>query len=993
MAFFSVIARFVARRPLAVVTATVGVGLLLGLGMIRLKVVTNVEDLYTPQGNIAFVHRDYVDSVYGYDQLDVKIYVTGKGGTTGNVLTKDSLLALLDVYNLVISTNATFDGSTFSYDSDRICYRPAGAGTPCQAASVLDSWDFDRARIEADNDVLKTFNRPYVMTRFGQPVPQEWVIGQMQHDNATGKVTSANALLLTLYLQNHKPGRGSKDVDKYVEAWQKAVTPVVKTYSNPNVDVFILSPWEQQAAADSALTTDLFLQGVSAVLLVGYSKLILHKPHPVYSQSHLSFANFISVGLAVLGSYGLCSLFGLGFSLVTQSLALLLLGLGTDDMLVTLAAHDETRKEMAGSSISDRIVVTVARARRGVIVAAATNFVAFCTGISSQLPALRDFMIYAAVGVILVFIYQTTFFVACLTLDLFRQRENRMDVFCCVVSTAGPNDGCCRREYDPDKPDFLHTVFGAYVPKVILHPVGKIVVLLLTAGLLAWGVYGAVHVRNDFNMEWLVPKNAYVFKVFDVRRATFPRSSGKGALPVYAFTRNPGINGGGIGGSGASAGEAPLDYFNNQDELAALGAALQSDPYVGSAPPVQSWYDWYIKWLRASPHKGQLTPQGRPPTSALFYEWLHEFLASLMGRRFQTDVVFAPGSNGTVILSSRMFALTNALVYSQTQVDAMVSTRQTVSAAAPSLQSFAYSYFFIFFEGYAVLQHDTVLAVAIAGAVVFVIMLLVLADLTCSILVAAMVAFIGLELVGFLYWSGMGFNSVTSITVLLSVGIVVDYSAFIAFSFLSQVGSRNERARKALAHLGVAVFNGGFFMFLAVLPMCLAQSFVFQSFFKMFAMIVSLGLWHGLFALPVILSLVGPRPFDTTVERLKEQEEGGGKGGFDGEVLGGRGEDEEGMGGEEGRMEEGRGTSKVEEEGCEKGRCSGVECDEGSSSGGSVENGSDSDGLGGLGMDRERNGSGSTSVSGGGSGSDGSSEGSGECSTELQAPVPQQFHV
>ncbi|CAI5963627.1 unnamed protein product [Closterium sp. NIES-65] len=705
MAFFSVIARFVARRPLAVVVATVGVGLLLGLGMIRLKVVTNVEDLYTPQGNIAFVHREYVDSVYGYDQLDVKIYVTGKGGTTGNVLTKDALLALLDVYNLILSTNATFDGSTFSYESDRICYRPGGAGTPCQAASVLDSWNFDRARIEADGDVLKTFNRPYVMsplrtgecplsfpsptlplfsffpsipipsiallarcatqTRFGQPVPQEWVIGQMQHDNATGKVTAANALLLTLYLQNHKPGRGSKDV----EAWQKAVTPVVKTYSNPNVDVYILSPWEQQAAADSALTTDLFLQGLSAVLLVGYSMLILHKPHPVYSQSHLSFANFISVGLAVLGSYGLCSLFGLGFSLVTQSLALLLLGLGTDDMLVTLAAHDETRKEMAGSSISDRIVVTVARARRGVIVAAATNFVAFCTGISSQLPALRDFMIYAAVGVILVFIYQTTFFVACLTLDLFRQRENRMDVLCCVVSTAGPNDGCCRREYDPDKPDLLHTVFGSYVPKVILHPVGKIVVLLLTAGLLAWGLYGAVHVRNDFNMEWLVPKNAYVFKVFDVRRATFPRSAGKGALPVYAYTRNPGINGGGIGGSGATGGEAPLDYFNYQDELAALSAALQSDPYVGSAPPVQSWYDWYIKWLRASPHKGQLTPQGRPPTSALFYTWLHEFLASLMGQRFQTDVVFAPGSNGTVILSSRMFALTNALVYSQTQPD------------------------------------------------------------------------------------------------------------------------------------------------------------------------------------------------------------------------------------------------------------------------------------------------------------------------------------
>ncbi|GJP85195.1 hypothetical protein CLOP_g15324 [Closterium sp. NIES-67] len=619
MAFFSVIARFVARRPLAVVITTVGVGLLLGLGMLRLTVVTNVEDLYTPQGNIAFAHRDYVDSVYGYDQLDVKIYVTGKGNTVDNVLTKHALLALLDVYNLVTSTNATFNGTTFNYEGERICYRPGGAGTACQAVSVLDYWGFDRAKIEEDDDILSTLNRPYVLSRFGQPVPQEWVIGQMTHDNATGRVTAANAYLLTLYLQNNKPGRGSRDVDKYVEAWQKAITPIVKGYSSPHVDVYILSPWEQQAAADSALTTDLFLQGVSAVLLIGYSMLILHKPHPVYSQSHLAFANFISVGLAVLGSYGLCSLVGLGFSLVTQSLALLLLGLGTDDMLVTLAAHDDTRKEMEGASISDRIVATVSRARRGVIVAAATNFVAFCTGISSQLPALRDFMIYAAVGVVLVFIYQSTFFVACLTLDMFRQREKRMDVFCCVVSTAGPNDGCCRRQYDPEKPDFFHSVIGSYLPRVILHPVGKIAVLLVTAGLVAWGAYGAAHVRNDFNMEWLVPSKAYVFKVFEVRRATFPRSAGKGALPVYAYTRNPSISGSGISGSGGSG--TPIDYFDYQDELAALSAALQSDFYVGSAPPVQSWYDWYLKWLNASSHKGSLTPQGRPPTSPLFYSW------------------------------------------------------------------------------------------------------------------------------------------------------------------------------------------------------------------------------------------------------------------------------------------------------------------------------------------------------------------------------------
>eukprot|EP00475_Leptophrys_vorax_P037780 TRINITY_DN6562_c0_g1_i1.p1 TRINITY_DN6562_c0_g1~~TRINITY_DN6562_c0_g1_i1.p1 ORF type:complete len:686 (+),score=19.97 TRINITY_DN6562_c0_g1_i1:208-2058(+) len=520
----------------------------------------------------------------------------------------------------------------------------------------------------------------------------------------------------------------------------------------------------------------------------------------------------------------------------------------------------------ATTSIVDRIVATASRARRGVVVASATNFVAFCTGISSELPALRDFMVYAAVGVVLVFIYQSTFFVACLTLDMWRQRANRVDTLCCIVSTAGPRDGCCGREFDPDRPDLAHSLIGRFLPKIILHPVGKAAVLIATAGLLAWGVYGAVHVRQDFNMEWLVPNKAYVHKVFGVRRETFPRASGKGALNVYAYTTNPTT--------------PPLDYFDFQDELAALGSQLQANPFAGTSPPVQSWYASYIKYIGAV-HAGELTADGRPPSSPLFYRWLHEFLDSPLGKRFRTDIVFAPGRNDS-ILSSRMFVLTDALKYSYVQVQCMQSLRETAAAAAPSLDAFAYSYFFIFFEGYAVIQSDTVLAVGIAGAVVFVIMLLVLADLMASVLVAAMVAFIGVELVGFLYWSGLGFNSVTSITVLLAIGIVVDYSAFTAFSFLSQIGTRHERAHKALAHLGVAVFNGGFFMFLAVLPLAISQSFVFQSFFKMFAMIVALGLWHGLLALPVILSLIGPPPFDTALDKFMQKEleaEGGAAGG------------------------------------------------------------------------------------------------------------------
>lgn len=95
-----------------------------------------------------------------------------------------------------------------------------------------------------------------------------------------------------------------------------------------------------------------------------------------------------------------------------------------------------------------------------------------------------------------------------------------------------------------------------------------------------------------------------------------------------------------------------------------------------------------------------------------------------------------------------------------------------------------------------------------------------------------MVAFVDTELIGFLHWAGLSFNSVTSINLLLAIGIAVDYSAFTAFSFMTRTGTRQERAEKALANFGVAVFNGGFTLFLAVLPAAFAISFIFQTFFK-----------------------------------------------------------------------------------------------------------------------------------------------------------------
>ena len=60
-----------------------------------------------------------------------------------------------------------------------------------------------------------------------------------------------------------------------------------------------------------------------------------------------------------------------------------------------------------------------------------------------------------------------------------------------------------------------------------------------------------------------------------------------------------------------------------------------------------------------------------------------------------------------------------------------------------------------------------------------------------------------------------------------------------------------------MTEMGPAVFNGGLSTLLAFILLATSKSYVFMSFFKIFFLICVFGLYHGLVALPVFLSMIG----------------------------------------------------------------------------------------------------------------------------------------
>ena len=111
---------------------------------------------------------------------------------------------------------------------------------------------------------------------------------------------------------------------------------------------------------------------------------------------------------------------------------------------------------------------------------------------------------------------------------------------------------------------------------------------------------------------------------------------------------------------------------------------------------------------------------------------------------------------------------------------------------------------------------------------------------------------------GFLHFWGITIDTVSCNNLVIAIGLCVDYSVHITHWFLYESGTRNERMRATVQNIGPAVFNGGFSTFLAFILLAGSRSHVFSSFFKIFFLVVTFGLFHGLIFLPVVLSLLGP---------------------------------------------------------------------------------------------------------------------------------------
>ena len=194
----------------------------------------------------------------------------------------------------------------------------------------------------------------------------------------------------------------------------------------------------------SHVYSDSDMLGIGYIIVLAFVQTMLSQRIDCISHRFLlSMVGISCVAMGVIVSYGVGGAVGLKHYPPHTVLPFLFLGFGIDDMFVIVQCWNNLSREELLSTRHEKFGYTMKRAGVAITITTVTDVVAFGIGSMTEVPALKSFCIFACTGMFAIYFFQTTMFVAAMSLDQRRIDARRNGCIPCLSHrmAVSPEDG------------------------------------------------------------------------------------------------------------------------------------------------------------------------------------------------------------------------------------------------------------------------------------------------------------------------------------------------------------------------------------------------------------------------------------------------------------------------------------------------------------------------------------------------------------------------
>jgi len=300
-------------------------------------------------------------------------------------------------------------------------------------------------------------------------------------------------------------------------SWEKDALDVMREYSESLAGTPYRVNYEVAESLnlelEKSLNQDMHLVAVSIGLSMAYVYSCFRSRFRRWNKGVVTLCSFVAILMALMSTFGFMSLLGVYASSPVKFVPFLMIGIGLDDMFVLMQVWRTANREW---SVDHKCSFVFRHAGIGVLFTSVTDFLAFGIGIFCIFPGISHFCSYSACGILMCFIHHLFFFMPMLVLDEERSLRNKGACNCgpCCRSLMG---NISPVEENPSKPQdgnltmrasCWDSVVTKYWARLLEFPFNVIILLLYGGFLIVMG-WGTSKVEAGFDVVDMCPKDSY----------------------------------------------------------------------------------------------------------------------------------------------------------------------------------------------------------------------------------------------------------------------------------------------------------------------------------------------------------------------------------------------------------------------------------------------------------------------------------------------------